>query len=156
MTESEGKIRDKQLHILHNVLPNFALLHGIDFCYASNIKVCDVLIYKLPGYRIEWQVNQNQDIINCHILILRRDQEFNFSDNIVMFSFGITYNNFYEWLCDSHFMPLIYFIRNNIELYWDNYDSIYRYQYAKDMSIDGKLLMQIRNIETEGLLMGML
>ena len=109
--------------------------------------------YKPPGYRIDWRVKQ--DTVIAEIRVLKRQHDYDLGDSILMFSFAIAIDEFYDWLDDYHFMRLQRFVFDHIELYWDCYQDIIDNR-TWNAKLDGRLSMLINNIETEGALMGML
>lgn len=153
MTEVEGKARDRQQHIMLSVLPRFADRHNIQWHFSDGIDGNGMIRYKPVGYRIDWRVNQNTVI--AEVRVLKRLQVCDLGDSILMFSFGIAIDEFYDWLDDYHFMRLQGFVFDHIELYWDYYQDIVDNR-VWNAKLDGRLSMLINNIETEGALMGML
>lgn len=153
MTEGEANLEDRRMHILKTVLPAFASRHNIDWHYSDGLDNRGMIRYKPIGYRIDWHVKQ--DVVIAEVRAMKRLQEYDVGDSLIMFSFGIHIDEIYDWLDDYHFMRLQRFVFDHIELYWDCYQDIINHR-VWHTKLDGRLAAKLSNIETEGALLGML
>lgn len=146
-------LSDWQSRILHTVLPEYADRKWINYSYSHSKDIDNCILFNFNSYKILWTVEREYLSVEVFLTDIPDDY---FNTAFIMFEFSVTKDEFYQWFCREYLTKLFWFIGRNIKFFKDNYSAILEYKELHKNTLSYDMVKRVKDVETEGALMGML